>query len=77
VLDSVTHAVYTADSGHSTTTFIDGATCNAQRRTSCDRDPQQVAVGFVPFRLALDRVHGTLYVPSVIDSLVSIVDTDR
>jgi DNA-binding beta-propeller fold protein YncE len=76
-LDPGTHALYTADSGHSTSTFIDGATCNALRQFSCGRDPHQVAIGFAAFQLVLDRTHGTLYVPSSLDSLVSIIDTDR
>jgi DNA-binding beta-propeller fold protein YncE len=77
VLDPVTHAVYTADSGRTTTTFIDGATCNAVRRLSCGREPRQVAIGYAAFRLALDRVNHTLYVPSTLDSVVTIIDTDR
>jgi DNA-binding beta-propeller fold protein YncE len=76
-LNPFTHAVYTADSGHATTTFIDGATCNALRQLSCGRDPHQVAIGFEAFRLALDRAHDTLYVPSTLDSLVTVIDTDR
>ena len=72
VVDQRSHRVFTADFKSATVSIIDGAACNATNRRGCGRTPPRVAVGNLPFDLALDR--DTLYTANAPDLDVSIVD---
>ncbi len=80
-VNSVTDTVYVANGAGDTVSVIDGATCNALRRSGCGQKPATVTVGSGPVALAVDVATGTVYVANFGSSghgrTVSLIDGRR
>jgi DNA-binding beta-propeller fold protein YncE len=57
-----------------TVSVINGRTCNAVRRSGCDRRPPVVSVGFGAINLAVDLTPQRVYAANLEDASVSVID---
>jgi DNA-binding beta-propeller fold protein YncE len=71
-IDPTANMVYVANLEDTSTSVINGATCNATDRTGCHRVPPKDAVGNYPFAIALDPIACTAYVTNG-DNTVSVI----
>ncbi len=62
VVDQSTQTVYVTNNGGSTLSVIDGATCNAEDQSGCERRQSPSSAGEAPFAIALDQATDTVYV---------------
>jgi DNA-binding beta-propeller fold protein YncE len=61
-VDQVTDTIYVVNSGSSTVSVINGATCNARNTSGCSRQPPAVTVGNGPVDVAVNQETDTVYV---------------
>jgi YVTN family beta-propeller protein len=77
-VDETTDTIYTPNladgEGAGTVSVINGATCNGSNVTGCGQTPQTVAVGFGPVGVAIDPTTHKVYVTSIEDTSVSVID---
>jgi YVTN family beta-propeller protein len=73
-VNTVTNTVYVANTGESTVSVIDGATCNATVHSGCDGPVAYAAVGISPRRVAVDEVTNTIYVTNAGSNSVTMLD---
>jgi YVTN family beta-propeller protein len=60
-VDQPTGTIYVANSGNSTLSVIDGATCNARDTAGCSLLPPAVHAGSSPVAVAVDQATDTVY----------------
>jgi YVTN family beta-propeller protein len=73
-VDRATDTVYVANGGAGTVSVINGATCNARRRTGCTRPAATIGVGAGPAGIAVDEATGTVYVANTGGKTVSVIN---
>ena len=73
-VDRATDTVYVANGGAGTVSVINGATCNARRRTGCTRPAATIGVGAGPAGIAVDEATGTVYVANTGGQTVSVIN---
>jgi DNA-binding beta-propeller fold protein YncE len=73
--DSTTQTLYVANVGDNTVSVIDGARCNAQRRSGCGQPVAAVTVGSGPVAVGFDTQTQTAYVANIGDDTVSAIDS--
>jgi DNA-binding beta-propeller fold protein YncE len=73
-VDDRTHTIYVANSGSNTVSVIDGRRCNAGTTAGCRRPRASIAVGPVPFTVAVNDVTDTVYVTDLGAHTVSVID---
>ena len=84
-VDEQTDTVYVANTGNETfntgyanltssVSIINGAACNAKDDTGCSQPPTSVPVGGFPWDVAVDPTTNRVYVTSIVDSDVAVID---
>ena len=73
-VNEATNTVYVANGDANTVSVIDGATCNATRRSGCGHTPATITVGNGPFGVAVNQATDTVYVTNNGDNTVSVVN---
>jgi DNA-binding beta-propeller fold protein YncE len=73
-VDRATDTVYVTNHGAGTVSVINGATCNAHRRSGCGRNAPTVAVGSGPAGIAVDQATSTVYVTNEGGQTVSVIN---
>jgi YVTN family beta-propeller protein len=73
-VDQRTNTVYVGNSGDSTMSIINGATCNATTMQGCDQNPATIDVRGLPSGIAISPWTATLYVTSIVDSDVQTLN---
>jgi DNA-binding beta-propeller fold protein YncE len=77
-VDQATDTIYTAnlaDGEHTgTASVINGATCNGANHAGCSQTPATVAVGFGAVGVAINPVTDIIYVTSIEDTSVSVIN---
>ena len=63
-IDQATDTVYVADTGASTVSVFNGATCNALDTSGCGQTPTTVPVGLQPIGIFADPANHTVYIPN-------------
>jgi YVTN family beta-propeller protein len=76
-VDPTTDTIYATSQDEATVSVLDGATCNASRRTGCRTPAPTTVTGLGPAGSALNRTTGTLYVTNQLADTVSVIDTAR
>ena len=61
-VDQATDTIYVANSGDTTVSVINGATCNAANTAGCGQTPHQVGLGKSPLAVAVNQATNTIYV---------------
>jgi DNA-binding beta-propeller fold protein YncE len=74
-IDVKTDTVYVANSGDSTVTVFNGATCNGQNPSGCGQRTATVPVGSIPLGIFADPANDTVYIPNAGETDVSMVDS--
>jgi YVTN family beta-propeller protein len=69
-----TSTIYVVNAGDDTLSLINGEICNAHLISGCGRAPRSVAVGGFPFAVAVDQAADKIYVTSIVDSDVEVID---
>jgi len=80
-VDQHTDTVYVADTGNefyasltSSVSVINGATCNAQVTSGCAKTPFAVPVGGFNWDVAVNSATGQVYVDSIVDSDIAVIN---
>ncbi len=77
-VDPATNTIYTANiangEGPRTVSIINGATCNGRNTTGCGQTPAVAQVGFGALGIAFDRATDNVYVASIEDASVSVIN---
>jgi YVTN family beta-propeller protein len=73
-IDQATRTGYVVNAGDDTLSLINGEICNAHVISGCGQAPRSVAVGGFPFKVAVDQVSDKIYVTSIVDSDVEVID---
>jgi len=73
-VDTVTDTVYVSSQNNGTVTVLDGATCNAYDTRGCSHYAPTTPVGNGPQPIAVDPGTHTIYVGSMTDGTVSVVN---
>jgi DNA-binding beta-propeller fold protein YncE len=84
-VDAGTNTVYVANAGDeifatgyanqtSTVSMIDGANCNGSNPSGCSQAPLAFAVGGFPWGVAVDPRSHNVYVTSIVDSTLAVVN---
>jgi DNA-binding beta-propeller fold protein YncE len=84
-VDEHTNTVYVANTGNeifqtgyanltSSVSIINGAACNATRTSGCGQTPTSVRVGGLPWDVAVDPATNGVYVTSIVDSDVAVIN---
>jgi DNA-binding beta-propeller fold protein YncE len=84
-IDERTNTIYVANTGSeffdtgyanvtSSVSMIDGSACNGHNTTGCGRTPSSYPVGGFPWGIAVDQATDRVYVTSIVDSSVALVD---
>ena len=73
-VDHATGTVYAANSGGSTVSVINAATCNATTALGCGQVVRTINVGAAPAGVAVDHATGTVYVANSSGSTVSVIN---
>ena len=60
-VDQATDTIYVANSGGTTVSVIDGATCNGKVTSGCGQTPHRVRLGKSPWAVAVDQATDTIY----------------
>jgi YVTN family beta-propeller protein len=71
-VDEITNTLYVANSGGSTVSVINTATCNATVTSGCGQAPPTMATEGLPFGVALDQASDTIYVDSIVGSSTDV-----
>jgi len=74
-IDQATDTVYVTNVGDNTVSVIDGATCNAEVTSGCDRRPATVPVGSGPGGLFADSANHTVYVANFNKNTISMINS--
>ena len=70
-----TDTVYVANSGNSTVSVFNGATCNGHNTSGCGQTPATVPVGSIPLGIFADPANDTVYIPNAGETDVSMIDS--
>jgi YVTN family beta-propeller protein len=84
-VDEHTNTVYVANTGNeifqtpyanltSSVSIIHGAACNASQTSGCGQTPTSVPVGGLPWDVAVDPATNAVYVTSIVDSDVAVIN---
>jgi YVTN family beta-propeller protein len=73
-VNQITHTLYVANTGGSTVSVINTATCNATVTSGCGQAPPTMATEGLPLGVALDQASDTIYVDSVVGSSTDVFD---
>jgi DNA-binding beta-propeller fold protein YncE len=77
-VNTATDTIYTANlangEGPGTVSIINGATCNGQNATGCGQTPATAPVGFGALGVAVDPATDKVYVASISDASVSVIN---
>jgi DNA-binding beta-propeller fold protein YncE len=74
-IDVKTDTVYVANSGDSTVSVFNGATCNGQNTSGCGQTTATVPVGSIPLGIFADPANDTVYIPNAGETDVSMIDS--
>jgi DNA-binding beta-propeller fold protein YncE len=71
-LDAATDSVYVTNLQDTSVSVLNVAACTAEDHSGCSQRPPRVAVGRIPYNLAIDQANGTVYVVNL-DNTVSVI----
>ena len=80
MIDAATHTLYVENEGHTfpfvvgSVSLVDTAACNAAITSGCSQAPPTVAVGGAPFGITIDPARNDVYVNSLADADVAVID---